>query len=169
MRVEAGIGADAPPLPPQFALYGLHPVARWRLRHIPGPAFHWLKGNVDEIMALGGLHAAYDAWSHAYGPLFRVFLGGQPVVVVADGSIARSVSVKHGSRPPFRGPAELVFDNPFARAASRLNAMRDHDMLQTQDAAYHRGERGVGVVGWGSSGGAADAAPADLPSLSSSI
>ena len=124
MRVEAGIGADAPPLPPQFALYGLHPVARWRLRHIPGPAFHWLKGNVDEIMALGGLHAAYDAWSHAYGPLFRVFLGGQPVVVVADGSIARSVSVKHGSRPPFRGPAELVFDNPFARTASRLNASK---------------------------------------------
>lgn len=120
-------------------MYGLHPLARFRLRHIPGPAFHWFKGNVDEVVAAGGLHEAYDRWATRYGPVFRVFLGGQPVVVVADGGLARTVSVKHGSRPPFRGPAELVFDNPLAPRASRLNAMREHDMLQTQDAAYHRG------------------------------
>ena len=117
---------------PQLAtlLYGHHPLARLRLRHIPGPAFIPFRGNIDFIMEAGGLHAAYDAWSKQYGPIFKIFLGAEPVVVLTDAAAARTASLRLATRPPFRAPAELRYEQG-------ASALRDGDMLQTPSVRFH--------------------------------
>lgn len=121
-----------PTLPTQLATlaYGHHPLARLRLRHVPGPPFIPFKGNIDFILEAGGLHAAYDAWSKKYGPVFKIFLGSEPVVVLTDAAAVRTSSLRLATRPPFRAPAELRFE----KGAVALHA---GDMLQTPSVRFH--------------------------------
>ena len=62
-------------------LYGLNPVQRWRYRHIPGPRPAWLLGNAV-TMRRKMAHIAYEDWKALYGPVFRIFIGMQPFVVI---------------------------------------------------------------------------------------
>lgn len=61
--------------------YGLNLVTRWRYRHIPGPPPAWMLGNAREMQAKM-VQFAYQEWAQQYGPIFRVFVGMQPIVVV---------------------------------------------------------------------------------------
>jgi hypothetical protein len=63
-------------------LYGLNPVQRWRYRHIPGPPPAWLLGNAV-TMRRKMAHIAYEDWKALYGPVFRIFVGMQPFVVIS--------------------------------------------------------------------------------------
>lgn len=69
-------------------VYGLHPVARWRLRHLPGPPFRWLVGHLPEMVRLGQ-ETAYAEWGKQYGGVFLIFQGGTPIVVLEDPGAAR--------------------------------------------------------------------------------
>ena len=97
---------------------------------MPGPPFIPFKGNIDFILEAGGLHAAYDAWSKKYGPVFKIFLGSEPVVVLTDAAAVRTSSLRLATRPPFRAPAELRFE----KGAAALHA---GDMLQTPSVRFH--------------------------------
>ena len=62
-------------------VYGLNLVRRWQYRHIPGPPPKWLLGNAAEIKAKM-MHGSYEQWSRKHGPVCRIFLGMQPIVII---------------------------------------------------------------------------------------
>jgi len=59
-------------------------VQRWRLRHIPGPRPLWMLGNAIELKRKMA-HMAYEDYKAIYGPVFRIFIGMQPIVVISGG------------------------------------------------------------------------------------
>ena len=63
-------------------MYGCNPVQRWRFRHIPGPRPLWMLGNAIE-MRRKMAHMAYEDYKAIYGPMFRIFIGMQPFVVIS--------------------------------------------------------------------------------------
>jgi cytochrome P450 len=71
--------------------YGLNLGARWRLRHIPGPRPRWLTGNLTELKA--GLYVALPRLSRAYGPIYKVFFGHTPIVVISDPHLLKEVCI----------------------------------------------------------------------------
>eukprot|EP01023_Acetabularia_acetabulum_P063030 TRINITY_DN7861_c0_g1_i12.p1 TRINITY_DN7861_c0_g1~~TRINITY_DN7861_c0_g1_i12.p1 ORF type:complete len:314 (-),score=30.87 TRINITY_DN7861_c0_g1_i12:2214-3029(-) len=77
-------------------LYGYRFIDQVKLRHVPGPNPSWLFGNLFSIT-----HLAQDmtAWAHAYGPVYKFFLGGRPVIVVNDAELGRKVFMKSHQRP----------------------------------------------------------------------
>ena len=68
--------------PQAIWLCGLNAVQRWRYRHIPGPRPAWLLGNAV-TMRRKMAHIAYEDWKALYGPVFRIFVGMQPYVVIS--------------------------------------------------------------------------------------
>jgi hypothetical protein len=67
----------------QVVIDGFFPAARFRLRHIPGPAPWWLVGNTLEIAAHDYfLFKAWEVWGGKYGKVFKWFWGPQPVVTI---------------------------------------------------------------------------------------
>ena len=65
-------------------VYGCNPWQRWRLRHIPGPRPLWMLGNAIELRRKMA-HMAYEDYKALYGPVFRIFIGMQPYVVISGG------------------------------------------------------------------------------------
>ncbi|KAK9828027.1 hypothetical protein WJX81_001818 [Elliptochloris bilobata] len=88
-------------------VYGFNPLTRWRYRKLPGPPPQWLFGNLREVIKKGN-HAAYTDWHRSYGPVFKLFLGQQPVVVVHDPEAARAILLRSPVRHEIRGPASLL-------------------------------------------------------------
>jgi cytochrome P450 len=77
-----------------FIIYGFHPLARWRYRHIPGPPFRFLVGGFPEI-ARSGLETAFTEWAARYAPttgIYKVVLGGRPHVIVCSPGPSKKVS-----------------------------------------------------------------------------
>ncbi len=67
-----------------------------RTRHFPGPRPKWLVGNALDLYTEGMfVPALYLQWGRRYGPVWKWFLGLQPVVVVQDAELARLILVKH--------------------------------------------------------------------------
>lgn len=46
--------------------------ARWRYRHIPGPAFRPFVGNIPDVVRHGGHHAYWEECVKKYGRVFKV-------------------------------------------------------------------------------------------------
>ncbi|GBF94151.1 cytochrome P450 [Raphidocelis subcapitata] len=83
-----------------------NPYQRWRHRHIPGPAYRPLFGNLPEFIA-DGSHAFFDECRAKYGPVFKVWFGSRPWVVIADADLGRRANYKLLNRP-------LAISNPLA-------------------------------------------------------
>lgn len=83
-----------------------NPYQRWRYRHIPGPPYHFLVGNLPDFMSCGS-HAFLDECKKVYGPVFKVWFGARPWVVVADADLGRRVNYRLINRPS-------GFTNPLA-------------------------------------------------------
>jgi hypothetical protein len=64
--------APPPPPPGPQALWdALALPARWRYRHVPGPPFRLLVGNLPEFVE----HGSHEFWrrcAQQYGPVFKV-------------------------------------------------------------------------------------------------
>eukprot|EP00884_Botryococcus_braunii_P016298 jgi/Botrbrau1/3351/Bobra.0048s0045.1 len=112
-----------------FIIYGLRPLGRWKLRHLPGPPQSWLVGNLLTIFAQG-VHNAYHKWSKEYGKIFKVQFGPLSLVVVTDAEVGRSVNLRNLLRPELLGPGDLLKDD----YADYIKA----NMLIAQDREYHR-------------------------------
>lgn len=95
-----------------LVIYGCHPLQRWKYRKLPGPPPTWLIGNLATIIRLG-YPKALQQWGAEFGPVFKVWQGGNVLVVVGDAEAARVANLHNHSRPPiffnFVGD-ELKFD-----------------------------------------------------------
>ena len=111
-------------------LYGYHPLTRFRLRALPGPRPRWLTGNVREVFA-AGMPEAYRAWAATYGPLFRVYYGAAPAVVISDPATIKAIQLSQATRPALMSPIDLTLN----RQAAAFHAA---DMLVTRDRALHK-------------------------------
>jgi len=115
----------APPPPPsrtaqpnpkrQLLLWSLHPLARFRLRHVPGPRPSLFVGNALELRRLGQVEA-YSRWAREHGPVFKVWLGSRPVVVVADAAAGKRVNLRNPTRHPLLQPMTY---SKFGRVAGK--------------------------------------------------
>jgi cytochrome P450 len=84
----------------QLLIYGLHPVQRYRLRHIPTAPGCWpLLGHLPAYRNPGQV-AAWDAWRAAHGRIYKIFLGSAATVVVSDPAAARAVNLRNHQRHP---------------------------------------------------------------------
>ncbi|WIA07921.1 hypothetical protein OEZ85_007399 [Tetradesmus obliquus] len=82
---------------------GFHPLARWQLRHIPGPTPLPFVGNTLEVYRHDlFLFKAWEKWAETYGDVFKWFWGPQPVICVRDAELARLITVKHFKTFPDR-------------------------------------------------------------------
>ncbi|KAF8072353.1 D-xylose-proton symporter [Scenedesmus sp. PABB004] len=87
----------------QILVDSFHPVARWRLRHIPGPPPLPVCGNTLEVFQHGlFLFKAWEKWAETYGDVFKWFWGPQPVICVRDAELARLIMVRHFKSFPDR-------------------------------------------------------------------
>jgi thromboxane-A synthase/cytochrome P450 family 3 subfamily A len=91
-----------------------NPYQRWRHRHIPGPPYRPLFGNLPEFVS-DGSHAFFDACRAKYGPVFKVWFGSRPWVVIADADLGRRANYRLLNRP-------LALANPLAPGAWRCAA-----------------------------------------------
>ncbi|KAK9821169.1 hypothetical protein WJX74_003820 [Apatococcus lobatus] len=82
----------------------LNPLARFRLRKVPGPSPLPLLGNLAEIKTRGECFAL-DYWTSEYGSIFKVWIGPTPMWVISDPDMSRSVLSRNADRPPF--PVEV--------------------------------------------------------------
>ena len=74
---------------------------------------------------------AYRAWAQEYGPLFRVYFGSTPAVVVSDAASIKAVQLSHYTRPSLMSPIDLSLSR---QAAAFYKA----NMLVTRDRSFHR-------------------------------
>jgi thromboxane-A synthase/cytochrome P450 family 3 subfamily A len=80
-------------------VYGLHPIKRWQYRQIPGPSPTWLIGNLGSIVAMG-FPFYMEKLAAQYGPVFKVWQGGNVLIVCEHPVAARSVNMRNNERPP---------------------------------------------------------------------
>ncbi|KAK9909316.1 hypothetical protein WJX75_000424 [Coccomyxa subellipsoidea] len=109
--------------------YGFHPIARWRLRKLPGPSPAWYSGNLPELLSKGSA-VVYTEWGQKYGKVYKYFSGAQPVVVINDAEMARLVSLRLSTRHEFRGPGSL-----FTGKEAEFNKV---GLFSTNNKDFHR-------------------------------
>ncbi|KAL3084775.1 hypothetical protein niasHT_031660 [Heterodera trifolii] len=69
----------------------------WKRRDLPpGPVPLPLVGNVLTIDRSKCPYAIYQQWARQFGPIYTIWLGELPVVVVADFQLMRELFVKDG-------------------------------------------------------------------------
>lgn len=77
-----------------------------QIKNLPGPRVWPLVGNALQVK-VGRIHSDMERWCVRYGPLFRVYLGRQPLLVVAN---HQTVSALLRDRPDrFRRPSVTTF------------------------------------------------------------
>ncbi|GBF94152.1 cytochrome P450 [Raphidocelis subcapitata] len=103
-----------------------NPYQRWRHRHIPGPPYRPLLGHLPEFMTIGS-HAFFDDCRAKYGPVFKVWFGARPWVVIADADLGRRANYRLLNRP-------LAFTNPLARGEMLRSAKEG--LFLSRDATW---------------------------------
>ena len=82
------------------------PPALRQIKNLPGPRVWPLVGNALQVK-VSRIHLDMERWCVRYGPLFRVYLGRQPLLVVAN---HQTVSALLRDRPDrFRRPSVTAF------------------------------------------------------------
>ena len=66
------------------------PAAPRALRDLPGPRPWPLLGNLPQL-DLPRMHEKLEGWAERYGPLYRLTLGGRPILVTADGPLIAGI------------------------------------------------------------------------------
>ncbi|KAL1646538.1 hypothetical protein SLS58_003124 [Diplodia intermedia] len=98
-------------LPPILTL--LHDIRLWR-RMPPGPPPLPFIGNKHQLPASQPWHQ-FAAWAETYGPIFTLWIGRRPTVVISDPQLAAELlekrSNKYSSRPRMVAMGELLWDN----------------------------------------------------------
>lgn len=78
-----------------FLASGFRLKNRWRLRHIPlVRPLPFLLGHLWTFQ-FTPLYICYQRWAQQYGPIFLVFFGKNPTVVLTDPDLIRQVAVKY--------------------------------------------------------------------------
>ncbi|KAL3159373.1 hypothetical protein ABBQ38_009804 [Trebouxia sp. C0009 RCD-2024] len=75
-------------------IYGCNLRNRWRFRHIPGPTPSWLGGNLKQLNVPFDSHIVINRWARQYGPLFKIFVGRTPVMIVTDADLVKQLGTK---------------------------------------------------------------------------
>lgn len=75
-------------------LYGCNLPARWRYRHVPGPRPSWLGGGLDQLNVPFDSHTVINKWARQYGPLFKMFVGHTPVIIITDPDLVKQIGTK---------------------------------------------------------------------------
>ncbi|KAL0023003.1 hypothetical protein WJX79_005828 [Trebouxia sp. C0005] len=78
----------------QVIVYGCNLPARWRYRHVPGPRPSWLGGSLDKLNVPFDSHIVINKWARQYGPLFKIFVGHTPVIIVTDPDLVKQIGTK---------------------------------------------------------------------------
>ncbi|KAE8316600.1 cytochrome P450 [Aspergillus transmontanensis] len=90
----------------------VHDVYLWR-RLPPGPSPIPLVGNKFQIPSKHPW-IKFEEWSKIYGPIYTIWLGRRPTVVISDPSIASELlekrSTKYSTRPRFVTMGEIYWD-----------------------------------------------------------
>lgn len=84
------------------------------LRLPPGPTPLPFLGN-KFIIPTSSPWIQFEKWSHIYGPIFTLWIGRRPTMIISDPNVAADLlekrSVKFSSRPRFVVMGELYWDN----------------------------------------------------------
>jgi len=72
-------------------------------------------GNALELKRLGQVEA-YSRWAREFGPVFKVWLGSRPVVVVADAAAGKKINLRNPTRHPLLQPMTY---SKFGRVAGK--------------------------------------------------
>lgn len=83
-----------------------------------GPPFRPFIGNLPELAEKEYPDLVYD-WSLQYGPVFRLFMGPSPMVVLSDPDLIKTVGVKlfqdFHRRPPMQSTETAPFGLVFSK------------------------------------------------------
>ncbi|GAX81209.1 hypothetical protein CEUSTIGMA_g8641.t1 [Chlamydomonas eustigma] len=102
-----------------------HLYRQWTLRHIPGSSPRFLLGHIPQMLELGP-PALNAKLAKVYGPVFKVWFGRVPTVVVTDPEIIRSIGVKNMSRLG-------LFNNILPRRIQRVD---EHGLFSTREKEW---------------------------------
>lgn len=91
----------------------LHDIILWR-RMPPGPPPIPFLGNKN-IIPKSSPWIQFEAWSRQYGPIFTLWIGRRPTVMISDPVVAQELlekrSNKYSSRPRMIAMGEIYWDN----------------------------------------------------------
>jgi len=85
----------------------------WRYRNLPpGPPAWPIVGNLLQIgISSGELQSSVKKFHERYGPIFTMWLGSRPLLMIASRELAHEALIEKGSvfadRPPARGTAKI--------------------------------------------------------------
>lgn len=99
------------------------PRLRWRMRHYQGPKFRMLVGQIPEMLQIGSYRLYYEL-AKVYGPVYQVWLGKNPLIVVVDPDIGRVVMNRLLNRLP--PPPSLFTGDIGAMNAASILFARDN-------------------------------------------
>jgi hypothetical protein len=102
--------------------------------HIPGPPPLWLLGNLVTIARLGQ-EKAYVAWGKQYGPVFLVWMGAIPTVVVESPQLARCV-VRRSQAAARPAPTSLAIPRPPSTPRPPAPAPRCREVLPKHSSRH---------------------------------
>ncbi|CAK0783443.1 hypothetical protein CVIRNUC_006642 [Coccomyxa viridis] len=109
-----------------IAIWGFHPLARWRYRSFRGPQPLWLLGNLVDFVRKG-THKVFLDWNAKYGSIYMFMMGPNPVVVVNEPEVGRALLLSSDQRMNFRGAAELLSGDDKAMQANNLAGLNDKE------------------------------------------
>lgn len=66
----------------------VNPFHRLRMKHIPGPAYRPIFGNLPEFRDIGS-HEFMAQCRQKYGPIFKLWFGHRPWVIVCDPDVGK--------------------------------------------------------------------------------
>eukprot|EP00884_Botryococcus_braunii_P007283 jgi/Botrbrau1/16556/Bobra.176_2s0005.1 len=118
----------------QVYVLGWSPFSRWKLRHIPGFRGIWLLGNIPEMVRLGP-HAFYPEAHKKFGPVFKIWYGTRPIVVIGDGPSGRAIARRGRRRSKLLPPAVFM-----GKEHMRIH---DAEIFSLQEENYHRSLKSV--------------------------
>ena len=121
------------PTPQAIIVYGFHPIARYRLRSVPGRSPSWLIGGVRVLRARGAatVHAADRA---AFGPSWLSWGATRPFFMTVAPSAVRHTLLTNYNRPAFQTPTN---NTTLWRGRSKDAAFEKASLLSARDAHHH--------------------------------